>query len=372
MRVFRSILGCMLMIIAVPVIGSPHLDRLNEEMAGDQGLKMCTQKTNLLDCPVVTGFYTSILDADYASIGWSDVNPGGGYTFQYGLAGYDYLNPDAGTSFYTENSSKTITGLQFETAYDVYVRSECSNPITSSEWAGPYTFTTYAEPFCDAPFNLALSDVGLDYASFTWSFPNSADGGKVQYGPVGHDPTQQSQGHWVSVFGPTVFTFEDLDPGTSYDFYVQSNCINPFADSEWAGPLTFQTEGYAGCDIPANVTIQEVGFGTTAARVKPVWNNIEGTSYCEVRGGRISPASLSTPQPVFANIYNLRTLTQTNGSELNFNVRLYTDAGYSFIVGETYGAEVRCSCENGEGLSGWSLLTHESIFLVPDPFAIGK
>lgn len=151
MRVFRSNLGCMLLIIAVPVVASPHLNRLNEEMAGEQGLKMCTQKTNLLDCPVVTGFYTSILDADYASIGWSDVNPGGGYTFQYGLTGYDYLNPDAGTSFYTENSSKTITGLQFETAYDVYVRSECSNPTTSSEWAGPYTFTTYAEPFCDAP-----------------------------------------------------------------------------------------------------------------------------------------------------------------------------------------------------------------------------
>ena len=98
-----------------------------------------------------------------------------------------------------------------------------------------------------------------------------------------------------------------------------------------------------------------------------MWTNPYSTTDCEVRGGRIAQSSIGTGSPQFANINNTRVISQTNGSTLMFNIVLYNNPNIPFSIGQTYGYEVRCRCEEGTEYSNWSGLTPESTFIVPSP-----
>jgi beta-glucanase (GH16 family) len=119
------------------------------------------------------------------------------------------------------------------------------------------------------------------------------------------------------------------------------------------------------CQVPSNLDIVEIGFGGTNPRVNATWNNAEGTSSCEVKGGRISDASAGTTTPIFQNMSNTQILSQTNGSTVNFNIVLYNNPTIPFVIGKTYGYEVRCQCADGSGFSDWSGISPSSTFMVP-------
>jgi hypothetical protein len=121
----------------------------------------------------------------------------------------------------------------------------------------------------------------------------------------------------------------------------------------------------SGCVAPSSLDVVEIGFGTANARVNATWTNTEGTSSCEVRGGRISAASYAAGEPEFANIINTQTITQTNGSTVLFNIVLYNNPNVPFVVGQRYGYEVRCACADDSGFSDWANITPEATFLVP-------
>jgi hypothetical protein len=121
----------------------------------------------------------------------------------------------------------------------------------------------------------------------------------------------------------------------------------------------------SGCVAPSSLDVVEIGFGTTNPRVNATWTNAEGTTNCEVRGGRISNASYTAGEPEFANAINTQTITQTNGSTVNFNVALYNNPNIPFTIGARYGFEVRCQCSDGSGLSEWANITTVSTFVVP-------
>lgn len=121
------------------------------------------------------------------------------------------------------------------------------------------------------------------------------------------------------------------------------------------------------CEAPTNLDVVEIGFGGPNPRVNGTWTNGENTTNCEVRGGRIQPATVGTGSPEFANLDNTQIVTQTNGSTINFNIVLYNNPNIPFNVGQTYGYEVRCECRDGSGFSEWSGITDESTFLVPTP-----
>ena len=129
-------------------------------------------------------------------------------------------------------------------------------------------------------------------------------------------------------------------------------------------------EGCSACDtnaVPTNLDVVEIGFGTPSPRVNALWNNQNGTTDCEVRGGRIDPTSIGSGTPVFANINNTQVITQTNGSTVLFNILLYNNPNVPFIIGRTYGFEVRCLCEDGTAYTNWSGITPEATFVVPAP-----
>jgi hypothetical protein len=123
----------------------------------------------------------------------------------------------------------------------------------------------------------------------------------------------------------------------------------------------------ASCQAPSNLDVVEIGFGGTNPRVNATWTNPEGTTSCEVRGGRISPASYTAGEPEFANLAQTQTITQTTGTTVNFNVGLYNNPSIPFVVGQRYGYDVRCACSDGSGFSEWANITTESTFVVPAP-----
>ena len=120
-----------------------------------------------------------------------------------------------------------------------------------------------------------------------------------------------------------------------------------------------------GCQAPTGMDVVEIGFGGTNPRVNATWVNPEGTTSCEVKGGRISDASAGTANPVFQNAANTKILNQTNGSTVNFNIALYNNPTIPFVIGKTYGYEVRCACADGSGFSDWSGIIPEATFVVP-------
>lgn len=133
-------------------------------------------------------------------------------------------------------------------------------------------------------------------------------------------------------------------------------------ETEFPG-LTFP----AACQAPTDLQVVEIAFGNPNPRVNGTWTNPEGTTDCEVRGGRIQPASVGTANPVFANINNTRIITQTDGSTILFNIVLYNNPNVPFVIGQTYGFEARCQCSDGSGFSDWSGIGVNTLFQVPVP-----
>ncbi|MDA0714288.1 MAG: FG-GAP-like repeat-containing protein, partial [Bacteroidetes bacterium] len=121
------------------------------------------------------------------------------------------------------------------------------------------------------------------------------------------------------------------------------------------------------CQSPNQLAIVELGFGTNNPLVRANWNNPESTSECEVRGGRISAATISSEHPEFQNLVNTRIIDQTNGSSVNFGIKLYNNPNINFVTGSTYGYEARCRCAISGDFSAWSGLSPGSLFTVPFP-----
>jgi hypothetical protein len=119
------------------------------------------------------------------------------------------------------------------------------------------------------------------------------------------------------------------------------------------------------CASPADLATVEIGFGGSNPRVNATWINPEGTTDCEVRGGRISATSYNAGEPEFINLANTQVITQTSGSTVNFNIALYNNPNIPFSIGQRYGFDVRCACADGSGYSAWANITPQATFVVP-------
>ena len=119
------------------------------------------------------------------------------------------------------------------------------------------------------------------------------------------------------------------------------------------------------CASPIDLATVEIGFGGSNPRVNATWINPEGTTDCEVRGGRISATSYNAGEPEFINLANTQVITQTSGSTVNFNIALYNNPNIPFSIGQRYGFDVRCACADGSGYSAWANITPQATFVVP-------
>ncbi len=170
------------------------------------------------------------ITATSAILSWTAVNGETAWIVEYGTAGF---TQGFGNIVNTGLNPYTITGLNSETNYDVYVKSNCggSESVVSSK----LSFTT--PPSCLAVTNLSITANTENTVSLTWN-STSAVFYEIEYGISGF---VQGSGTTISSISTTDQTITGLSENTSYDFYIRAYCgaINGF--SEWSTPVTRTT-----------------------------------------------------------------------------------------------------------------------------------
>ena len=148
---------------------------------------------------------------------WTSFNVDDNWTLLYGLEGFDI--DSEGTQVTVSEPNYAITGLSESTAYDIYVRSNCSES-GNSNWT-QYTASTIAS--CQMPLDLAVFDVYDVNASMSWEGFNMTQW-EVQYMKVG-----DSQYTSLTVSNPAV-TLTGLQSSAEYNVRVRSVCDGSYSD----------------------------------------------------------------------------------------------------------------------------------------------
>lgn len=123
-------------------------------------------------CPEPTGITVTEVTSTEAAVGWTEDPEATSWKINYGPTGF---TPGSETIITTTDNPYTISGLIPATTYDVYVRADCSDDL--STWGGPVTFTTNciapaitsvtADTIC-GPGDAVLSATAVTGASIIW------------------------------------------------------------------------------------------------------------------------------------------------------------------------------------------------------------
>lgn len=137
--------------------------------------------------------------------------------------------------------TKTVTAL---------VGASTTVYIAVGQWGTPNDLDFDVTEFsvnaisCGDPLNIQGSSFTTTTADFSWGVePGASDGYNWMVMADGEDPemdTPIADGSVAS--GTEMIQVTGLAPGTSYDFYVQSNCGTANGVSGWSGPVSFETE----------------------------------------------------------------------------------------------------------------------------------
>ena len=106
-----------------------------------------------------------------------------------------------------------LPNLFYGTTY--YWRVKAANECGFSDYSTPNSFTTN----CSSNLVVAVSNVSISGATFTWTNPNGASSFEVLVVPAGSG----SSGTYTTV-NTNSYTVDGLNSFSSYDFYVRSSC----------------------------------------------------------------------------------------------------------------------------------------------------
>ncbi len=176
--------------------------------------------------------------------------------------GYEYFYSETNTEpttdgTITSETSVTLSDLNAETQYFVWVRSVCSD-TEKSDWSLVVAFTTPADIICEMPTDITVSDITATTANVTWTAPENApaDGYEYFYSETNTEPTTDG-----TVTSETNVSLSGLSAETQYYVWVRSVCSGT-EKSEWSSVATFTTTALP-CEMPTDVTVTDV-TGTTA------------------------------------------------------------------------------------------------------------
>jgi uncharacterized repeat protein (TIGR03806 family) len=177
-------------------------------------------------CNKVANISASNITTSSATISWNDVNAIGSYILEYGVSGYTLGN---GTSISETETNTTLSGLQSNTTYDVYVQTICSNSNVSL-FTDVFSFTTSVLP-CEVVTSVSASMITDTSVLVSWEdTANTVSSYELEYGTSGF-----SIGSGTSITSiETSIEITDLTPFTTYDIYVKAICTedNQSSNSE--------------------------------------------------------------------------------------------------------------------------------------------
>ena len=211
-------------------------------------------------CDKPTSVTASNLTAATADINWM---PGGNEISWEMVVVPAGVPVTAGTPEPVTTHPYTLTELDDNTSYDVYVRADCGTGTDFSSWSQVCHFTT--TPLCSAPTNVTVSQITGTSALLTWTpAVFGANGYTIAYTETGMDSwtTQTVTGDNYMLSG--------LTPETAYTLTITSEC------DEGTAPVvtrTFTTGCLSGGD---NI----VGTGTSTSYNIPL-NTFYNYSYVQ-------------------------------------------------------------------------------------------
>lgn len=157
---------------------------------------------------------------------------------KFGQAGFDF---DTAVVNNIAANTQLVNGLTSAAGYEFYVQDSCGAG-SNSAWVGPYYFETVNA--CPQPVNVHADSITNTSLILKWTDNGQATSGYViGWGISGTfvDPN-------IAITQNTTVPqhkFLSLQPNTSYDFYVKTNCNANPSTSGWTGPFTFKTDSVA-------------------------------------------------------------------------------------------------------------------------------
>ena len=116
----------------------------------------CTEN----NCPQPNNLVVSDITTNSAALRWN----GEAKSYQLVYSTVEGFDPDQASAINVEDASYTLTDLEDETTYYVYVRGVCED--SNSPWSSMVSFTTISA--CSAPFDVDASDITANSASISW------------------------------------------------------------------------------------------------------------------------------------------------------------------------------------------------------------
>lgn len=145
---------------------------------------------------------------------------------------------------------------------------------------GAYSYGTFADftlvvGTCFTPMDIQVSNVTQTQASISWTSFGPAESWNIEYGEAGFE---LGEGILINDIDENQFDLIDLEANTTYDVYLQSDCIDD-GTSGWAGPISFTTHFVS---VPIEVTgfnedVIANGIGPMASSTT---NTVDNTNFC--------------------------------------------------------------------------------------------
>ena len=206
-------------------------------------------------CPVPSSLASTGATSTTASVSWLPGCIETAWQLEYGPVGF---TPGTGTTLSADATSATISGLEGNTTYHVYVRADCDVNGLSQPF-GPVSVKTA----CGIPSMIFTASVSSNSANIQWS-PTV---GATSYGYVFGSPGLTCS---ASLFtSGTSLTFNNLIPNTTYSLCINTNACGGSPSGEFASfsfttlpPANDQCSG--AIPVSCNATITGSTIGSTA------------------------------------------------------------------------------------------------------------
>ena len=160
-----------------------------------------------------------------ASLSWTSGGATNAEVFVQ-LAGLGVPSDTDNTGVNVSTSTYSVTGLTSQTAYEFYVRDECSIGSSFSTWAGPYLFTTACGSITSLPWteNFDSLTAGTNVFPLCWAYENTLSTWAISTTPVAYSGANSLRRTW-STDGWAYTPLATLNAGTSYtlSYYMRTN-----------------------------------------------------------------------------------------------------------------------------------------------------
>jgi uncharacterized repeat protein (TIGR03806 family) len=183
-------------------------------------------------CDTATNISSNSITNNSAIITWNTTNSSGQHTLEYGLSGFTI---GSGTIVSATDTDATLTALQANTTYDVYIQTSCSSTNISTQ-TDAFSFTTSPNPICNPVTNVSSSSITHNSTTITWETTDALAQHTIEYGVSGF-----TIGNGITISeSDTDAELTELLGNTTYDVYIKSTCSTNF-ESVYTNVYSFTT-----------------------------------------------------------------------------------------------------------------------------------